>query len=259
MRGFLLFAPSLAFVACSTFGAGDPTTPTDGGATESGASPDGAALPDGGGSGCLGSSSFLCDDFDDDMPLGMRWSNMQAAAPAEIRRTGALFASPSRSVVCSHPDLPSGPNLEAALRKAFPAARSIHCTFRFFVTRLTATDYDIPITIFANQGATESVNVDWFLGEVSTFGVHAEFPGGPEDYYPTFAKPPEGKWLSVGLDVDYAQRRASMSYDGATTIVRSWNRQVTPDTEELRLGLLTGAGTTAAEFYFDDVKCDFQP
>jgi hypothetical protein len=235
MRGVLITpCTAVLFVACSSFGSSDATSPDDAGA---GGGDGGAAALD---------CTYLCDTFEREVLIGS-WTEVTTnGAKLELDPTSS--ASPTRSLRVT---VPAGGNLNAALSKQVSTKRRMGASFSLRVDALPSAPIIAVGFYFGN--VVDSIQLrlapsGLVIGELVR-------PDGGDNYTQLgLGMPPMGKFvrytLTFDLDAKQIRLKSPSGFDQQKPIAATHG-----ELDTFRVGAMYSDGqSTVATFAIDDVE-----
>jgi hypothetical protein len=234
-----------AILACSTYGAAP-----DAGAGAADAASDTTSSCDAG----------FCDDFDDDAPLGARWTKVVVNGGATLELETADTKTPPRAVRASSDAGVASAYAGAFLQKNLGRGTSLACELDLRVVAGPRTD-KIEILHVTTAGPPVRAEEIWFSLDVRTGSLAGALRedqgyadggcGCPVAATRLYFAPPPDRWVHVTFTTDF--HVVTLLYDG-TTVASGPMGGLLPNTDiVVDLGAMFEDGH--GEILFDDVAC----
>lgn len=243
-----------AVCGCSDYGASTDATSTDASAPDAAADAapgsEGDAADGGGGPFCASKlSAFLCDDFDNDAPIGFNWTEVATRSGGVVEKATGESRSAPKALFANASGFTGGFGWAYLNKNVGIGLTHVVVSFALRVESMGSSYAVLGGNLVR---ATSSHQVQLLVMPTGSVEVQEAFGDEPPKTYPLSRSPIPGMWTRISLDVNRATPSARVLVDGVEVLNAVLAHAVSDGTNEIDVGL-TWFTDAAWKVRFDDV------
>ena len=209
------------------------------------------------GSGCDGSTSLFCSDFDDPSGVAMGWTTFERSSGDGGQDPTTYLSAPFSFAAVTAPA--TSAESVVRLHRSLPATSKVHLTFGVRLDTVPPDNSRGEIVDVRFQAS--SIDYHFYVTVRSSADVLTEYTNPPQSGpavvdHPMSVGVPRGQWTALSLDLDLVAATAVLHVGQQVSTSVNVTPPYTSGTVLLRVGL--GADPPAAAYaaHYDDVKLD---